>query len=130
MGAAVVIGAAGLGTTTAKAAQFGFHERGAVAYVPPCPGPGYEWVEGYMENGYWVDGYWNLPRRDFGPVVRYGRSYDRDWDRDRFRGHDRDRGWEGDRGRDRGWNNDRDRDRGWDHDRDRGRDRDHEGFRR
>jgi hypothetical protein len=63
LGAAVVAGAAGLGATTAQAAEFGVHVRGPVAYVPPCPGPGYVWVAGYMANGYWVPGYWNLRGR-------------------------------------------------------------------
>ena len=32
------------------------------AYQPPCPGPGYVWIEGYYdEYGNWYDGYWALP---------------------------------------------------------------------
>jgi hypothetical protein len=31
-------------------------------YRPPCPGPGYLWIDGYNdEYGYWVEGYWELP---------------------------------------------------------------------
>ena len=76
LGAAMVAGAAGLGAT-AQAAEFGFHMRGPVAYVPPCPGAGYVWVAGYMANGYWVSGYWNRPVVRFGgPVVRYDRGFD------------------------------------------------------
>ena len=56
LGAAMVAGAAGLGAAQAQAAEFGFHMRGPVAFVPPCPGPGYVWVAGYMANGYWVPG--------------------------------------------------------------------------
>lgn len=115
LGAAVVAGAVGLGATTAQAAEFGFHMRGPAAYVPPCPGPGYVWVAGYMTNDYWVPGYWEFAGGRYdGPGVRYDRGFDRD----------RDRGW--DRGRDRNF----DRDRGRDRDRDRDRDRGHEGFRR
>jgi hypothetical protein len=78
LGAAVVAGAAGMGAATAQAAEFGFHMRGPVAYVPPCPGPGYFWTAGYMANGYWVPGYWNLRVvRGVGPVVRYDRGFDR-----------------------------------------------------
>ena len=32
------------------------------AYRPPCPGPGYIWIDGYYdEYGNWFDGYWDLP---------------------------------------------------------------------
>ena len=90
LGAAVVAGAAGMGSTTAQAAEFGFHMRGPVAYVPPCPGPGYVWTAGYMANGYWVPGYWNLRVvRAVGPQVRYDRGFDRHFDRDPDRGHER-----------------------------------------
>lgn len=86
LGAAVVAGAAGLGATTAQAAEFGFHMRGPVAYVPPCPGPGYVWVAGYMANGYWVPGYWNFVGvRVGGPAVGFG--FDRGFDRHFDRGH-------------------------------------------
>jgi len=96
LGAAVVAGVAAMGTTAAQAAEFGFRVRGPVAYVPPCPGPGYVWVAGYMANGYWVPGYWNFVGGRFGgPVGRYGFDRDRGWgddrhfDRDGGRGNDR-----------------------------------------
>ena len=60
LGAAVLAGGLGLGTTQAKAAEFGVYVRGPVAYVPPCPGPGYAWAAGYYANGYWVPGRWNF----------------------------------------------------------------------
>jgi len=94
LGAAVVAGAAGVGVMTAQAAEYGFHMRGPVAYVPPCPGPGYVWIAGYTANGYWVPGYWTF--RGAGPVARYDRGYERHFDRDR------------------GWDRDRDRDHGYD----------------
>jgi hypothetical protein len=56
LGAAMVAATLGMGATQAKAAEFGFHVRGGVAYAPPCPGPGYVWVNGYYANGYWVPG--------------------------------------------------------------------------
>ena len=80
LGAAMVAGMAAVGATTAQAAEFGFRLRGPVAYIPPCPGPGYVWTAGYMANGYWVPGYWNLggPRR-FEAGVVYGHGYVRNF---------------------------------------------------
>jgi len=103
LGAAVLAGGLALGASPAQAAEFGIAIRGPVAYVPPCPGPGYEWVAGYQARGYWVPGRWNYRGGD-----RF--EYRRDWDRDR------------------GWDRDRDRGRDWDRDHDRRGDRDH--FRR
>ena len=60
LGAAVVAGGLGLGTTAAQAAEFGVFVRGPVAYVPPCPGAGYVWTAGYQANGYWVPGRWDF----------------------------------------------------------------------
>jgi hypothetical protein len=88
-----------------------------VAYRPPCPGPGYVWINGYYDGyGRWFDGYWAMPpyggaywvapRFDSGRYYSgywggarvYGRDYDRGWNRYRDdRDHDR-RGRE-DRGR-------------------------------
>jgi len=77
LGAAMVAGMAAVGATTAQAAEFGFRVRGPVAYVPPCPGPGYVWTNGYMANGYWVSGYWNPGPRRPEPMAVYGRGFDR-----------------------------------------------------
>jgi hypothetical protein len=91
LGAAVAAGALGLGATPAKAAEFGVYVRGPVAYVPPCPGPGYSWIAGYYANGYWVPGRWNFAGvRD---RVYVGRRdvIVRDEYRDHYRGFDRDR---------------------------------------
>ena len=31
-------------------------------YRPPCPGPGYMWIDGYYdEYGTWYEGYWEMP---------------------------------------------------------------------
>ena len=95
LGAAVVAGAAGFGATTAQAAEFGYRVRGPVAYVPPCPGPGYAWTAGYMANGYWVPGFWGFRGGRGEYAVRYDRGFDRGrdfhLDRDRHfdRGHER-----------------------------------------
>ncbi len=112
LGAAVVAGGLGLGAATAQAAEFGVYVSGP-GYVPPCPGPGYEWTAGYYNGGYWMPGRWNfVGGYDRDRVVRY--------DRDDYRGRD----WGGRR------DFDRDRDRGWDRDRDRHYDRDeHRGDR-
>ncbi len=114
LGAAILAGAAGLGTTNANAAQFGIYIGGPTAYAPPSPGPGYAWVAGYYDGGYWIPGRW-----------AFVGHFDRD---DYYRGRD----WDGDRYYDRGRNYDRD-----DHHYDRGRDRDrgerdrgHDRFRR
>lgn len=95
LGAAVLAGGLGLGATTAQAAQFGVYVRGPVAYVPPCPGPGYVWVAGYYNGGVWVPGYWNyegggVVLRERRPLVFFDRDhdrrdYDRHFDHDRFR---------------------------------------------
>jgi hypothetical protein len=63
LGAAVVAGGLGVGSATAQAAEFGMVARGPVAYVPPCPGPGYVWVAGYQANGYWIPGRWDFRGR-------------------------------------------------------------------
>ena len=59
-------------TTQAKAAQIGVYVGAPVAYVPPCPGDGYEWVAGYYSGRVWVPGRWNFVgvRRPL-PIVRY-----------------------------------------------------------
>jgi hypothetical protein len=47
----------------------GYYEAGPAAvpvgvtgYRPPCPGPGYVWIDGYYDGyGNWVGGYWARP---------------------------------------------------------------------
>jgi hypothetical protein len=86
LGAAVVAGAAGLGAAQAQAAEFGIYARGPVAYVPPCPGPGFIWIAGYQANGYWVPGRWEFRGgRDRAAFGRIDRGRDREFDRGRFR---------------------------------------------
>ena len=105
LGAAVVAGGLGLAATPAKAAEFGVYIGRPAAYVPPCPGPGYEWVAGYYSGGYWVPGRWAFRSGYRAPVVRYygdrddHRVYDRDRDWDRDRHFDRDRHDHDDHGR-------------------------------
>ena len=59
-------------------------------YQPPCPGPGYSWVDGYWTpqggRNVWSAGYWRRPVVTVAPRYvepRYDNAY---------RGHDRDRG--------------------------------------
>jgi hypothetical protein len=112
LGAAILAGAAGLGAANANAAQFGIYVGTPNAYAAPYPGPGYAWIDGYYDGGYWVPGRWayagHYDRDDYYRSYR-GRDWDRhrDWDRDRDRHFDRD-----------------DRHRDWDHA------RDHDRFRR
>jgi hypothetical protein len=90
LGAAMVAGGLGLGATTAQAAKFGIYARGPVAYVPPCPGPGYFWVAGYYANGYWMPGRWEFRGvYDRGLFERFDRGWDRhpDYDRHSDRDH-------------------------------------------
>lgn len=94
LGTALALGALAMTAAPAQAAHIGvFIGAGApVAYVPPSPGPGYVWVDGYWANGYWVPGYWNFA--GYGPrvVVRGGFGWDHDWDRGRdYYRHDFDR---------------------------------------
>ncbi len=111
LGAAVVAGGLGLAATPAKAAQWGVYVGGPETYVPPCPGPGYEWVAGYYSGGYWVPGRWAFA--GYGDRVYY---HDRDDWRDHERREGREHEW-----REHEWREHHDRD--WDHDR-RGWDRD------
>jgi len=90
-GAALAIGALALVPQSANAARLGvFVGVGApAAYIPPSPGPGYIWVDGYWANGYWVPGYWNFIGVGFGRPYVGGRIvvdrgpafYHRDFDR-------------------------------------------------
>ena len=118
LGAAVLAGGLGLGATTAQAAQWRVVVGTDAAYVPPCPGPGYVWVAGYYDGGYWVPGYWNY----------VGTAYAYDGDNFRYRHFDRD-----DYYRHRDWDHDRayyrrDDDHRF-YDRDDHRDRVHDRFR-
>ena len=58
-------------------------------YQPPCPGPGYVWVDGYWapqaHGRTWVAGFWRAPARPVAPAFR-----DHDRDRDHYEAHARD----------------------------------------
>jgi len=70
-----------------------------VAYRPPCPGPGYEWTDGYWYQAgprrLWRAGYWARPySRGYVVVPRYSESYyenRREWNRYDDGRYDRDR---------------------------------------
>ncbi|HEY1239990.1 MAG TPA: hypothetical protein VGF16_05510 [Bryobacteraceae bacterium] len=65
---------------------------------PPMPGPGYTWVDGYRNNGVWMNGYW-APPVVVAPRAHYvAPRYRRDWNHDRRSDHDRGRDY--DRGHD------------------------------
>ncbi|MDE3186300.1 MAG: hypothetical protein KGM96_02100 [Acidobacteriota bacterium] len=102
LGAAIAAGAMGMGAAQAQAAEFGIYVGGPAAYVPPCPGPGYVWMNGYMANGYWMPGQWQFRGDDQGwdREDSWGRGYG--WGREG--GWRRDDGWRHDRGEHRGWN--------------------------
>src|SRR3954453_17160644 len=95
LGAAVVAGGLGVAATPAKAAEWGVYVGGPAAYVPPCPGPGYEWTAGYYADGYWVPGRWAFVGVRY-PVARYYGERDRHYYRDRDDWRDRGR-WEHER---------------------------------
>src|SRR5262249_580744 len=77
----------------------------AYAYQPPCPGPGYLWVDGYWTpqggRNVWIQGFWRAPVVVHAPVYRSYRGFDRgrsdfrrDYDRrDHDRHDDRGRGF-------------------------------------
>jgi hypothetical protein len=93
LGAAVVAGGMAMGPGTAQAAEFGVYTRGPVAYVPPCPGPGYVWMAGYQADGYWIPGRWAMgAHRDVLEGERRG-FFARGFDREHLRpaGGDRNR---------------------------------------
>jgi WXXGXW repeat (2 copies) len=53
------------------------------ANIPPCPGPGYTWVNGYWADNYgrevWVPGFWNAPVFTYQSAPRFdNRFFDRD----------------------------------------------------
>lgn len=63
--------------------------------IPPCPGPGYTWVDGYWSRNYgqpvWIAGYWNAPvfTASFGFAPRSDEHFRGGFDRDRnFNGGD------------------------------------------
>jgi hypothetical protein len=125
LGAAVLAGGMVLGTSTADAAQWRVSVGvGQSAYIPPCPGPGYTWVNGYYDGGYWVPGSWNYVGG--ASYTYYGTGY-RHYDRDDHRGWDRDRDR---RVYDRDDHRRFDRDDHRRYDRDDHRDRDHDRWHR
>jgi hypothetical protein len=122
LGAAVLAGGLVLGTNTADAAQLRVYVGTSNAdYIPPCPGPGYAWVNGYYDGGYRVPGYWNY-------VGGVSFSYSGHDDR-RYRNFDRDDHRRWDRDHDRRFY-DRDEHRRRDRDDHRDRDHDHDRWRR
>lgn len=83
-------------------------------YAPPCPGPGYTWVEGYWApqsgRNVWFDGYWRPPYINSYRVSpryvepRYYNSYRADH-HDRGDNHRQNRGNERNENRGNGYSN-------------------------
>lgn len=70
--------------------------------IPPCPGEGYAWVDGYWypqgPRFYWRSGYWRAPAYfGYRGGPGYGHGYVRGYGWSGHAGYDR--GWQGDRGR-------------------------------
>ena len=82
LGAALVAGTLGVGTAPAHAARFGVYVGGPAAYIPPSPGPGYVWVDGY----YGHPGFWRAPVVGFGYRYRGPIFHDRFGPARRFEG--------------------------------------------
>ena len=66
--------------------------------IPPCPGPGYTWVDGYWLQNYgqpvWIAGSWNAPvfTTGFGFATRFDDHFRGGFDRGRnFNGHEQGR---------------------------------------
>ena len=121
LAAAVVASGLGMGAAKANAAQIGIYVRAGRPAVPPCPGPGYAWVNAYYDGyGNYVPGYWNyvgvstyVPAG--GVYLSYrGGDYDHDrWEHERRENEWREHEWrehEEHEHHDNGWH------RGWDHD--------------
>ena len=124
LGIALVAGTLGVGNLIANAVPLQDQREYAEGYIPACPGPGYIWVAGYYNAGYWVPGTWVFRgRQDWDRNQGFFASWG--WHRDRDRGYR----YDGDRRdhRDRGYDRDWDRHRGRDFGREQGRgyDRDH-----
>jgi hypothetical protein len=120
LAAAVVASGLGMGAAKANAAQIGIYVRAGRPAIPPSPGPGYVWVDGYYDvYGAFVPGYWNYAGvSTYAPAggVYFGyRGGDRDryWDHERRDHERREHEWREHEYRD----HDRGEHRGWDHDR-------------
>src|SRR5258708_24694939 len=61
-------------------------------YVPPCPGPGYAWVDGYWVpqggRNVWISGFWRAPYYRVAPRFVAPPYYNAYRDNDRFRGYE------------------------------------------
>jgi len=88
-----------IGISVGGANRGGYYTQAPPAYasaVPPCPGPGYSWVDGYWSQNSrrnsWVQGYWT--RQSYNGAYERQPRYDNNDRFDRDRDDDRDRGRE------------------------------------
>lgn len=89
--------------------------------MPPCPGDGYVWQQGYYVGSMWYPGQWvyagyGYAPRSYGGYRVYYRDDYRRYDRDDFRYSDHDDYRHYDRDRGGYYGHDRGEHRGWDHD--------------
>ena len=87
---------------------YGYAAPPVVAYAPPCPGPGYSWVDGYWygpaPRRIWRSGYWAAPRyssryrveRRYEGYGAYGNGYNGNRYRNSYNGNRYDDRYEGD----------------------------------
>ena len=62
--------------------------RAYASNTPPCPGPGYTWVDGYQSRfdgrNAWVAGFWQAPVRNYQFESRFNNNDDRRFNDRRF----------------------------------------------
>ena len=69
--------AGGLSAAPRVSVGIGFGAPAPVAAVPPCPGPGYTWIDGYYApNRVWVAGYWRPPAVVVAPRYSHARAFE------------------------------------------------------
>jgi WXXGXW repeat (2 copies) len=77
--AVMMLLAGGLMAAPRVSVGIGFGVPAPVVAAPPCPGPGYTWVNGYYApSGVWVAGYWAPPAVvTVAPRVFHAPAYER-----------------------------------------------------
>jgi WXXGXW repeat (2 copies) len=80
--ATMILAAGALCAAPRISVGIGIGARAPLAVIPPSPGPGYTWVDGYYApNGVWIAGYWAPPAVMVGPrVFAHPRGFERRFD--------------------------------------------------